>query len=268
MFLTSVLACSQGDDMNNGTGKIVAPQVALKLKTIVEERYSDSGTDTISAAFKYYENEVAGNEGKLSNIRMKQDKKFAIVFEYSGDKIRTFQEMKLDLIVMNNNLIAYNEEEIARITVIPMDGARIKKEYSYENNGDLKKMEVFEKKDEMWELPKTWEYTFENDNLKQLLAPYGEPIYKKKNIQYDDKKNPLNGMSPYLKYALPFFEGFEVFAQNNVLKQECYNSPYSSEPDKVVLFDIQYNSEGYPTEIRKVNDANQELLSKTTITYN
>lgn len=29
----------------------------------------------------------------------------------------------------------------------------------------------------------------------------------------------------------------------------------------------QYNPEGYPTEIRKVNDVNQALLSKMTITY-
>ncbi len=250
-LFVSFASCSS--DSDSSTSSEVTPS-GLKIKSITEVTYNGGTLDlTRTGNFVYVGDKLKSIDIITDNLKMD--------FLYTGDKI--------------SQVNSYFDNDPVVATMLTYDGTKLirtanqeeKAEYTYVN-GVLKSVTESTYTNNQWEFYEKKEYAFDQNNVTEIRASskYATTVSKSKYI-HDDKKNPFSGMNPYLGYLI-HFESLHPLDQNNRLIQQRYASAASNDIVGTASYQIQYNSEGYPTEIRKVNDANMALLSKTVITYN
>ena len=72
-------------------------------------------------------------------------------------------------------------------------------------------------------------------------------------------------MNKYLRLVLDF-EGFDGKSANNLISTESF-SPITSTVPNYYNYEIVYNSDNFPTEIKKFAKSNNFLMSITIIEY-
>ncbi|PWB25333.1 hypothetical protein, partial [Flavobacterium sp. HTF] len=113
------------------------------------------------------------------------------------------------------------------------------------------------------------EYNFDQvKNITEKInksSTSGSQTISKNKYFYDDKNHPMKFMNKY--YRLTFsIEGFDGKATNNVVSRESYY-PISAEVPTYFVYQIVYNDDKFPIEIKKIAKQNNVLISKTIIEY-
>ncbi|WP_300485481.1 hypothetical protein [Flavobacterium sp.] len=249
VLCVSLAACSS-DSSSDASGT----SSGLKIKNITEIiNYGGSTTLTKTGNFVYEGNILKSLIYTADNVK--------IDFLYAGDKITQMNTYR------NNQLIAASSVTYDGAKLIRVANEGEKTEYQYVNDV-LKSNTVSTYNNNQWDFYEGEEYAFDQNNVVEVRSSSKyTPTVSKSRYIHDDKKNPFSGMNPYLKYLLEF-ESFNPMDQNNRITQQRYASAASNDIVGTTSYQIQYNPAGYPTEIRKVNDANQSLLSKIVISYN
>jgi hypothetical protein len=125
----------------------------------------------------------------------------------------------------------------------------------------------------------TWEdfssnnYTFNTDYnlIQEVINWYSWGGYVSKfAYEYDTKNHPFKNMNKYLGYIITF-ESLNSLSKNNSIKRYNYQPITSTTPTLDITSVIVYNSNDYPTSIKKywVNNGQVgSLISEMTIEYN
>lgn len=256
VLLIIITACSNdslesGND-DNGNGL----QQELKIKNITEEIYYEATPVIRQSDFVYENDKLISIVDPIANTEM--------IFVYANEYVLLVY-MNENNQLINIKSINYEDTEVKRITDAL---GKIDVNYTYQN-GALKTRKELQLRNDAWEVDSNKEFTFDqNGNAIEILSSsvYSPTVSKSKHI-HDNKKNPFSGMNPYLKYLLSF-ESFNVLDQNNVVTQEQYNDVSGTTVTETITYHIQYNTAGYPTEIQKISNTNNRLLSKAVILYN
>jgi len=252
LLLINIIGCSSDNEGTNTDGS----GAGMKIKSISEVVYYGSSTSTKIGNFAYEGNKLVSLTDPTANVVTK--------FVYANNKITQFNVYQNNTLVATQN-VSYDGDNLK--TVITGSG-NTKTEYFYEN-GILKAKKESTLYGNTWTENAGEEYRFDqNGNVTQVLSTsqYSTSMLKSKYF-HDNRNNPFKGQNPYLKYLLDF-ESFNVFDANNILTQERYSNAESTEPYGTTTYEIQYNANNYPVEIKKINSSNNALIAKTTIVYN
>ncbi|WP_286925959.1 hypothetical protein [Flavobacterium sp. UBA4197] len=252
LLLINIVGCSSDNEGTNTDGS----GAGMKIKSISEVVYYGSSTSTKIGNFAYEGNKLVSLTDPTANVVTK--------FVYANNKITQFNVYQNNTLVATQN-VSYDGDNLK--TVITGSG-NTKTEYFYEN-GILKAKKESTLYGNTWTENAGEEYRFDqNGNVTQVLSTsqYSTSTLKSKYF-HDNRNNPFKGQNPYLKYLLDF-ESFNVFDANNILTQERYSNAESTEPYGTTTYEIQYNANNYPVEIKKINSSNNALIAKTTIVYN
>lgn len=250
--IVSFISCSN-DDKDNNTAPDANP---ILIKKITETIYYGGQSDTNVSDFTY-ENNVLKTVA-YNNI-------YKTEFVYDGDKIIKLNYSKNG--TADGFTSYYYTGDLLSYT-LSGDNQEEKTEYFYTNNVlvsektgylDQGKYIVQEKAD----------YSFnEAKNITQSIktsSVFGPETVSKQIYSYDDKNHPMKYMNKY--YRLVFeIEGFNGKSTNNVVSRESYY-PITNTVPNYYKYEIVYNSNNFPTEIKKIGVSDNNLISKTTIEY-
>ena len=259
--LIAVSSCG-GDDVilvspNNNSAN------ALFIKKVVHNSYLGNGELESTLESNYF----------YSNFRLirkidgppSDSNSFRSEFSYTGDKLTEVKYYE------NNATAPYAN------TVLEYDGNAIKyvhdlsayqrKEFVYEANKLIKNVYgAALNETEPTVLVDRYEYSLSAGNVMSEYLQIGIPIglYSGVNANtFDDKNNPMNGLSPYYRQAFGGL-GFDGYSTNNVLTTATFQ-------DGVLVptyeYEYDYNSNNYPTQIRKYYTQTHVLISQTDIEY-
>ena len=135
-------------------------------------------------------------------------------------------------------------------------------EYTY-SNGNISLIKTYRMVDGNLQLDSTEQYVYQSGNVIErtrtstIISP-GTVYYT-----YDNLKNPFSGMNKYLQQILET-ENITGLNANNAITRSHYSS---GNPDLITqTYTIEYNQNGYPTNIKKFSDTNT-LMCDTTIEY-
>ncbi|HEY6142264.1 MAG TPA: hypothetical protein VIV55_02395 [Flavobacterium sp.] len=244
-------ACSNDNDENN-TAPATNP---ILIKKITETVYYSGTSDTYITDYKY-ENNVLKS---ITNDNNKTE------FVYDGDKISKLNYFKngtadgFTSYYYTGDLLSYtlsgkNQDE--------------KTEYFY-TNGVLTSEKSGYLDGTIYVFQERIVYSFnEAKNITQSIKTslvYGPETVSKEIYSYDNKNHPMKYMNKY--YRLGFdIEGFDGKTINNVVSRESYY-PITNTVPNYYNYEIVYNSDNFPTEIKKIAVSGNNLISKTTIEY-
>lgn len=243
-----LFACSSSDD-NSTTSN------TSTIKKITETLYED-GPEPYTYSFDFnYEN------GVLKNI---QKENIKLEFIYEGDKIVKSNQYS-GTTLLESYTISYEGNNIKTFL---QDDNNEKTEYVFQNDILKSKTYYFSNDGIDWDPNEITNYIFTNGNVTEqrysLLS--GGMNTSKITYTYDGKNNPMRTMNKHLRYLLPLY-GFSLLNANNALTQNFYDNLESTTPSQESRYEIVYNSDNFPIEIKRIMGTNN-LRSRTVIEYN
>lgn len=240
---------------NNESDKDTIPnEKSILIKKITETVYYSDESDTNVLEF-FYEKDV------LKNVVSGQYKS---EFVYDGEKISKVNYFKDGLasgfttFYYSGDFLSYtlsgeNQEEKTEYSYI--NGILASQKSGYFNGANYKVQE---------ELSYSFDQAKNITEIKSKSSMFGSETISRSNYHYDNKNHPMKFMNKY--YRLVFeLEGFDGIAANNVLSREYYY-PVTSESPSYSNYEIIYNDDSFPVEIKKFSKTNT-LISKTIIEY-
>ena len=107
-----------------------------------------------------------------------------------------------------------------------------------------------------------------NNNIVTIFktTTYGSTNTSKYTYTFDTKNSPFKNMNPYLKIFVGS-AGLDVKSINNRLNSFKYDTVSSNTPIPNSSFQIIYNSNDYPVDIKQYSTTNL-LLTENTFEYN
>lgn len=250
-FFLLLISCSNDNEAKD----TIPEEKTILIKKITETIYYSGSSDTKEMNFVYDKNVL---KSITSGVR-KSD------FEYNGDKITKVSSFNNGTAVgyttfnYTNNLLTSTlsgEKQDEKTEYFYNNGILASEKSSYFNNGN-------------YIVQSEASFVFDsNENITQTTAKslmYGPERISKNKYFYDSKNHPMKFMNKY--YRLVFvMEGFDGKAKNNVTSEEYYY-PVTTETPAYLTFDITYNDDNFPIEIKKISKESNTLISKTTIGY-
>ncbi|SEP12745.1 hypothetical protein SAMN05444671_3032 [Flavobacterium sp. CF108] len=252
-ILAVILFTSCSND-NGDKDNTVDPKSIL-IKKITETIYFSNDSETQTLNFSY-ENNV------LKSVTSGKNRS---EFVYNGDKISKVNYFKND--IANGSTTFYYDGDLLEYT---LSGANQdeRTEYWYKN-GILNLQKSGYLTGGNFVVQEQSIYSFDqNKNATEITEKsslFGPETVSKNKYFYDNKNNPMKFMNKY--YRLVFeTEGFDGISNNNVTSREYY-SPVTTETPVYYNFEITYNADEFPVEIKKIAKSNNFVISKTVIEY-
>lgn len=244
-ILSVMVSCSNDSDSSSG---------GVLIKKISEKIYYSGQFDLTVSNFVYESNVLKSIS--TGNYEAK--------FIYNGNKI-----MRVDS-YYNHNLsqsttFTYDGEELKY--TLSGDSEDEKTEYYY-SNGILSTIKSGYLNGNNFTVLNTKNYLFNSaSNVSEVVtnSTNGGSNYSYNNVYtYDSKNNPMKDMNKYFRLGF-LCEGFDGLSTNNKITRYAY-SPTTTETIEQ-YFQIIYNSDNFPTEIKKYSTTNNVLISETSIEY-
>lgn len=252
-ILTVILFASCSND-NEDKDNTVNPKSIL-IKKITETIYFSNDSETQILDFSY-ENNV------LKSVTSGKNRS---EFLYSGDKISKVNYFKND-VADGTTTFNYDGDFLS----YTLSGANQdeRTEYAYKN-GILASQKSGYLSNSNFIVQQEAAYSFDqNKNAAQITkrtALFGPETISKSKYFYDNKNNPMKFMNKY--YRLVFeTEGFDGISNNNVTSREYYY-PVTTQTPVYYNFEITYNADDFPIEIKKIAKKDNFVISKTVIEY-
>lgn len=244
--LSILLSCSSDDSGSTTSGNVVL------IKKIKEVLIADEMELTIN--FNYQNNVLMSTtEGN-----------YKTEFTYNGGKVVLIKNFNNNVPV-SQTTIAYNGDLLDY--TLSGDDADEKTQYHY-TNGILSKIESgYIGNNNQFVVLQTEEFLFSGTNITEISTFGnfgGTPFSYKNKYSYDNKNCPAKFMNKYLKLLISS-AGFKGINQNNFLSEQTF-SPVDSTTPSTQTFEIVYNDNDFPTEIKEYS-ANNTLRTITTIEY-
>jgi hypothetical protein len=244
------MSCSKDDTSTDSSS-----EKQILIKNVSEEIYNNGQVEKSSTNF-IYENNILKNikEGDYTSELIYDGEKIVKINYYVKNVLSGFLSFKYDGNLLRYTLSGEKQDE--------------KTLYSYVNSvlttqqsGHLNGVELA--------VSETKNFSFNTDmNVAETLNSFnnGGIVYdsKKKSV-YDTKNNPMKFMNKYFKIIYEC-EGFDGLSKNNEISFDSF-SPISSTTPGKTRFEIIYNADDFPTEIKKYSVLNNVLISKTNIEY-
>ncbi|MEO4007085.1 hypothetical protein [Flavobacterium sp. CAU 1735] len=251
----AAIGCSSDDSASGDNGNAGNGTPKYRIKKITEFRYYNSQIfDTSIIYFSYDE-----DTGELDKITDFGDKLVGR-FGYAGNKIERFYIADNHVFGLGSSAtVGYSGDNL--VHMYSTTGNRITA-LSYENDV-LKTIKITS-----GNATSLQELTFDQNGnrIEKLTSALGQTNKIKSRYFYDDKKNPLSDMNPYLKYMLNY-RSMDMHSKNGVTKEEQYANETSTEPIETIYYEMQYNEGGFPTEIIKTFASTSTQFTKTIIEY-
>lgn len=240
------ISCSSDDSGNENIEDIVL------IKKVTEILIADE-IETVSE-FSYQNNQ-------LKNITFGDRR---TEFTYNGDKVTVVKDFNNNVLVRQAT-VAYNGNSLDY--TLTGENSDEKTQYYY-SNGNLSKVEsgYIGNNDEFVVL-QTEQISFNGSNISESYFTGnfgGTPFSYKHKFTYDTKNAPSKFMNKYLRLLLNT-SGFRGINENNNLSKQ-FLSPTDNSVLSTNTFEIIYNENDYPTEIKQFNDENV-LRTITKIEY-
>ena len=247
------ISCSDNDEGKDIT--VEPPVKQFLIKKITETIYYSDESETSVSNFAY-ENNVL--KSVTTNIRYKSE------FEYNGDKITKVNYFR-DEIAVGSVMFYYNGDFLSYLFSKGNPDERT--EYSYvggilasEKEGYLEEGKYIVQREMLLSFNQAQNIT--QVTSKSTLT--GPEIISEIKYFYDNKNNPMKFMNKY--YRLVFVkEGFDGKSVNNITS-ESYSSSTNADVS-YTNFEITYNADDFPIEIKKISKSNNSVISKTLIEY-
>jgi len=252
LFILSVSLLFFSCSKNNDTLLNVNPP-SNSIKKISETTYIGGIVDFFSADFNY-------ENGILKSIT---DPTHKLELFYNGSKIS-------NTILYTNNVVStsysfnYNNDLLE--TMINITDNYERTLYTY-TNGVLSSEKNQSLINSVWKTIYTYNYEFSNGNI---LVEYDSSQYdtsiSKYTHDYDTKLSPMHYMNPLVRNVVGL-ESCNFKNLNNETKQYRYSSSTSTTPILDFTYQITYNAQNLPTNIKKYTATNN-LVSEATFEYN
>lgn len=245
------ISCSNDDG-----GKDTSNEKSILIKKITETVYYSDESDTNIFDFVYEKDAL---KSIITNNRYKSD------FEYNGDKINKVNYFE-DNIASGFTTFYYNGDFLSY--TLSGENQDQKTEYFYANGAlATERSGYFD--EGKYIIQNESSFTFDVSKniteIKNKSSLFGSETISKSKYFYDNKNNPMKFMNKY--YRLVFdLEGFDGKTENNVTSREYY---YPLEEGSPVYynFEIIYNNDNFPIEIKKISKESNSVISKTVIEY-
>ena len=253
LFVLSILIFSS---CSNDSNQAAAPSNSIvnTIKKITETTYSTTPS-SYSIDFEY-------QNGNLKRIFSGTN---SAEYQYNGNKIISVNYYQ-NSVLNNSQEITYSGDLLVMKQINANE--RIRLDY----NGNNLFSSTYESLiNNNWGSANTESFIFDNNgNQTQRIFSYnysGTVQSFKSTYVYDNKNNPFKMMNPYLKYLLEP-NSFINKSQNNVTQSYSYPDASSTTATLSENYEIVYNSQNYPTNIKCRRAINNELKSEITIEYN
>ncbi|MCP2028185.1 hypothetical protein L1276_003353 [Flavobacterium sp. HSC-32F16] len=252
-ILAVVLFTSCSND-NGDKDNTVDPKSIL-IKKITETIYFSNDSETRILNFSY-ENNV------LKSVTSDKNRS---EFLYNGDKISKVDYFKNE--IANGSTTFNYDGDLLKYT---LSGANQdeRTEYAY-TNGILASQKSGYLTDGNFIVQKQSIYSFDqNKNATEITdksSLFGPETISKSKYFYENKNNPMKFMNKYFRLVFET-EGFDGISNNNVTSREYYY-PVTTETPVYYNFEITYNADDFPIEIKKIAKENNFVISKTVIEY-
>jgi hypothetical protein len=251
LIIASIIltSCSNSDDNSTSSNS-----PANTIKKLSETTYFEGQTNSFTANFTY-EN---GNLKSISNQTQKID------ISYSDGRI---SETK----IYNNNILQtsyafeYQNNNLYTITNSVNNFERTLFTYT---NSTQKTEENQSLNNSVWQTQVKDEFIFVNDNIQQRTNTFTNipnSTYKV-GYEYDTKLNPMNYMAKEVREIIGL-ESCNFKNKNNTTFSYNYNDINSTTPILNHTYQITYNSQNLPTQIKKYS-SNNTLIAVSTFEYN
>jgi uncharacterized protein YkuJ len=241
---------------DNESKDTIPDEKSILIKKITETVYYSSESETNTSDFVYDNNVL---KSVTSGTGYKAE------FEYDGNKISKvnysnkgtasgFTTFKYTGDLLSSTLSGANQDE--KTEYIYNNGILVSEVSGYFNNGTyVVQNEISYKFDQAKNI---------TEEIKQS-SMFGSQTTSKNNYSYDDKNNPMKFMNKY--YRLVFsLEGFDGKTTNNVISRESFY-PITAVSPSYFKYEIVYNNENFPIEIKKISKQDNSLISKIVIEY-
>jgi hypothetical protein len=246
-ILSVIVSCSNDSDSSSGGGVLI--------KKISEKVYYSGQFDLTVSNFVYESNILKSISTGTYEAK----------FIYNGNKI-----MQVDNYYNNtfdqSTKFTYSGEDLQY--TLSGDNEDEKTEYSY-SGGILSAIKSGYLNGNNFTILNTDNFLFNaSSNVSESITNFtnGGSNYSYKDIYtYDSKNHPMKDMNKYFRLVFSC-EGFDGLSNNNVISRDSY-SPVTSTIPQEYNYQIIYNSDNFPTEIKKYATANNDLISETSIEY-
>ena len=250
VFLFS--ACSNNSDDT----PIAPPQNSIKKFT--EKSYYNGTVNSDRVYLHNYENSV---------LKYITDGNNKVEIVYEGAKVSKIMYYTNDVLT-HENFFLYEGNLLK--TVISDDNED-KTEYTY-SNGKLSETASYTNNGTSWFpiVAKTFAYDTTNNIVTVITTnSYNGTTNSSKNTYlFDTKNNPFKSMNPYLRQFVGS-AGLDVVSINNRLTSSRYSSLSSTTPIPNSNYQVIYNSNDYPLDIKQYSGtATTVLMTENTFEYN
>ncbi|MFW0736552.1 hypothetical protein [Flavobacterium sp. T12S277] len=242
---------------NEDGGKDTIPvEKSVLIKKLTETIYYSGQSDVNVLDFAYEKNVL---KTVTSNNKNKSE------FEYNGDKISKVNYFR-DNVATDFTTFYYNGDLLSY--TLSGENQDEKTEYFY-TGGILASQKSGYFKGGKYIVFSEVSYTFNQaknvSQEKSKESMFGSETNSKSNYFYDDKNHPMKFMNKYYRLAF-VLEGFNGKSVNNLVSSE-YFYPVTSETPGYTNYEIVYNNDNFPIEIKKVSKSSNKVISKTVIEY-
>lgn len=246
------MSCSNDDGGKDTTSN----EKSVLIKKITETVYYSDESDTNIFDFVYEKDAL---KSIITNTRYRSD------FEYNGDKINKVNYFE-DNVASGFTTFYYNGDFLSY--TLSGENQDEKTEYFYVN-GVLATERSGYFDEGKYIIQNESSFTFDVSknitDIKNKSSLFGSETISKSKYFYDNKNNPMKFMNKY--YRLVFdLEGFDGRTVNNVTSREYYY-PVTNEVPGYSNFEIVYNNDNFPIEIKKISKESNNVISKTVIEY-
>lgn len=253
LALVVLSSCSKSSGDETQPVILNAPENSIK-KITETVYYTPSGT-TYSVNFEY----------ELGVLKRYFGANTKTEFEYLGNKIISAKSYNNN-ILQRSNTLSYLGDNL--ISVLADNGE--KTEFTYSGN-TLSSMANGSVSGAIFVANESQIYSFNSsNNLIQLIKNNsfgGSQNSYKSAFTFDTANNPFKMMNPYLRLVLSY-ESIDILSKNNKTQTFAFTSPTGTTSTQTEYYNIIYNSQNYPTSIKKKRFTTNELVSEMTIEYN
>ena len=185
-------------------------------------------------------------------------------FIYSGNKVTSSKRYVNEVLTRTNNF-AYTGDLLTSIT---SDGIYPERVLFFYVNNKLSSIEHQYLSGTEWILSEKDEVQLDtNSNVSQIENMFdagNQTFTNRKENQFDNKNNPLRDINPYLRLSIDFIN-IDELSKNNVVSYD-YFSPSNSSTSVNYTYEILYNENNFPTEIKRFSP-DGSLITTTSIEY-
>lgn len=250
ILLTVILSSCSNSDENSLTQN----DPTNSLKKLTETSYISGQTDSFFADFNY-------ENGNLISISNQTNK---IEITYTSGKISATKIYNNNQLV-NSYTFDYLNNNLSTITNSDNNFERTLYTYLNSNQKTEENQSLI---NSVWQTQIKDEFIFVNDNIQQKI--YTNPNFInsefKTSYEYDTKLNPMNYMAKELREVVSL-ETCNFKNKNNTTFSYNYNTANSTTPILNNSYQIIYNTQNLPIEIKKYSSTNT-LIAVSTFEYN